>query len=87
VKADLRLPVLELLPDGSCLSVVARPALHDKARNKLIAAAHAGEYSSCSSVQLLLLACGQALPLLDSAAVTAVTRAEVDACAVADILQ
>jgi Insertion element 4 transposase N-terminal/Transposase DDE domain len=44
VKADLRLPVLELLPDGSYLSVVARPALHDKARNKLIAAARAGEH-------------------------------------------
>ena len=43
VKADLRLPVLELLPDGSCLSVVARPTLHDKARDKLIAAARAGE--------------------------------------------
>jgi hypothetical protein len=43
VKADLRLPVLELLPDGSCLSLVARPTLHDKARNKLIAAARAGE--------------------------------------------
>ena len=35
VKADLRLPVLELLPDGSYLSVLARPALHDKARGKL----------------------------------------------------
>ncbi len=44
VKADLRLPVLELLPDGSYLSVVARPALHDKARARLIAAARAGEY-------------------------------------------
>jgi Insertion element 4 transposase N-terminal/Transposase DDE domain len=44
VKADLRLPVLELLPDGSYLSVVARPTLHDKARNKLIATARAGEY-------------------------------------------
>ena len=44
VKADLRLPVLELLPDGSYLSVVARPALHDKARDKLIAAARAGGY-------------------------------------------
>jgi hypothetical protein len=44
VKADLRLPVLELLPDGSYLSVVARPALHDKARSKLIAAARAGEH-------------------------------------------
>jgi hypothetical protein len=43
VKADLRLPVLDLLPDGSYLSVVARPAPHDKARNKLIAAARAGE--------------------------------------------
>ena len=42
VKNDLRLPVLELLPGGSCLSVVARPALHDKARAKLIAAARAG---------------------------------------------
>jgi transposase IS4-like protein/DDE family transposase len=44
VKADLRLPVLELLPDGSYLSLVARPALHDRARNKLIAAARAGEH-------------------------------------------
>ena len=42
VKSDLLLPVLELLPDGSYLSVVARPALHDKARAKLIAAARAG---------------------------------------------
>jgi Insertion element 4 transposase N-terminal len=42
VKSDLRLPVLELLPDGSYLSVVARPSLHDKARSKLIAAARAG---------------------------------------------
>ena len=42
VKADLRLPVLELLPDGSYLSLVARPTLHDKARDKLIAAARAG---------------------------------------------
>jgi len=44
VKADLRLPVLDLLPDGSYLSVLARPALHDKARDKLIAAARAGEH-------------------------------------------
>jgi hypothetical protein len=44
VKADLLLPVLELLPDGSYLSLVAKPTLHDKARNKLIAAARAGEY-------------------------------------------
>ena len=44
VKAGLRLPVVDLLPDGSYLSVVARPTLHDKARAKLIAAARAGEY-------------------------------------------
>ena len=30
--------------DGSYLSVVARPTLHDKARDKLIAAARAGEH-------------------------------------------
>jgi hypothetical protein len=44
VKADLRLPVLELLPDGSYLSLVAKPTLHDKARDKLITAARAGEH-------------------------------------------
>ena len=44
VKSDLRLPVLELLPDGSYASVVIRPAVHDKARDKLIAAARAGEH-------------------------------------------
>jgi hypothetical protein len=44
VKADLRLPVLDLLPDGSYTSVVAKPALHDKAQAKLIAAARAGEH-------------------------------------------
>jgi hypothetical protein len=43
VKADLRLPVLGLLADGSYLSLVAKPTLHDKARAKLIAAARAGE--------------------------------------------
>ena len=43
VKADLRLPVLELLPDGSYASLLVRPAVHDKARDKLIAAARAGE--------------------------------------------
>jgi hypothetical protein len=43
-RADLRLPVLELLPDGSYLSAVAKPTLRDKARNKLIAAARAGEH-------------------------------------------
>jgi Insertion element 4 transposase N-terminal/Transposase DDE domain len=44
VKSDLRLPVLDLLPDGSYLSLVAKPTLHDKARAKLIAAARAGEH-------------------------------------------
>jgi hypothetical protein len=44
VKAGLRLPVLELLPDGSYTSLVAKPALHDKARAKLVAAARAGEH-------------------------------------------
>ena len=42
MKADLRLPALELLPVGSYLSLVTKPTLHDKARNKLIAAARAG---------------------------------------------
>jgi hypothetical protein len=44
VKAGLRRPVVELLPDGSYLSVLAKPTLHDKARAKLIAAARAGEH-------------------------------------------
>jgi len=44
VKSDLRLPVLELLPDGSYTSILVRPAIHGKARNKLIAAARAGEH-------------------------------------------
>ena len=43
MKADLRLPVLDLLLDGSYLSFVAKPTLHDEARGKLIAAARAGE--------------------------------------------
>jgi hypothetical protein len=44
VKADLILPVLELLPDGSYASVLFRPGLHDKARAILTAAARAGEH-------------------------------------------
>ena len=44
VKADLVLPVLELLPDGSYSSVLFRPGLHDKARAILTAAARAGEH-------------------------------------------
>ena len=35
--------MLDLLPDGSYVSLVARPTLHDKARGQLIAAARAGE--------------------------------------------
>jgi hypothetical protein len=43
VKADLMLPVLDLLPDGSYSSVLFRPGLHDKARRMIIEAARAGE--------------------------------------------
>jgi Insertion element 4 transposase N-terminal len=43
VKADLTLPVLELLPDGSYSSVLVSPKASGKARQALIAAARAGE--------------------------------------------
>jgi len=43
VKADLRLPVLELMPDGSYSSVLVSPKIRGKAREALIAAARAGE--------------------------------------------
>jgi hypothetical protein len=43
VKADLRLPVLELLPDGSYRSVLVSPQVKGAARQKLIEAARAGE--------------------------------------------
>jgi hypothetical protein len=43
VKADLRLPVLELLPDGSYLSVLVSPKITGKARQVLIEAARAGD--------------------------------------------
>ncbi len=43
VKADLRLPVLQLLPDGSYRSVLVNPKIGGKARQKLIEAARAGE--------------------------------------------
>jgi hypothetical protein len=43
VKADLRLPVLELLPDGSYTSVLVNPKIRGKARQALIEAARAGE--------------------------------------------
>ena len=43
VKADLRLPVLELLPDGSYASVLVSPKIRGKARAALIEAARAGD--------------------------------------------
>jgi hypothetical protein len=43
VKADLRLPVLELLPDGSYSSVLVNPKIRGKARQGIIEAARAGE--------------------------------------------
>jgi hypothetical protein len=43
VKADLTLPVLEQLPDGSYTSMVINPKITGKAREKLIDAARAGE--------------------------------------------
>jgi hypothetical protein len=43
VKADLRLPVTGLLPDGSYRSVLINPKIGGKARGKLIEAARRGE--------------------------------------------
>lgn len=43
VKSDLRLPVLQILPDGSYASVLINPKIRGKARQQLIAAARAGE--------------------------------------------
>lgn len=43
VKSDLRLPVLELLPDGSYRSVLVNPKIGGKARQQLIEAARAGQ--------------------------------------------
>ena len=43
VKADLRLPVLKILPDGSYASVLIDPKIRGKARESLIAAARAGD--------------------------------------------
>lgn len=42
VKADLALPVLELLPDGSYRSVLVNPKIGGKARKQLVEAARAG---------------------------------------------
>ena len=43
MKSDLRLPVLELLPDGSYRSVLVNPKTGGKARQQLIEAARAGQ--------------------------------------------
>jgi hypothetical protein len=43
VKADLRLPVLQLLPDGSYRSVLIDPTIRGKARTRLSEAARAGQ--------------------------------------------
>ncbi len=43
VKPDLRLPVLDLLPDGSYRSVLISPKITGKARDRLIEAARAGD--------------------------------------------
>jgi hypothetical protein len=43
VKADLMLPILELLPDGSYSSVLVNPKIRGKARQTLIEAARAGK--------------------------------------------
>jgi hypothetical protein len=43
VKSDLRLPALQLLPDGSYRSVLINPKITGKARQKLIEAARRGE--------------------------------------------
>ena len=43
VKADLILPVLELLPDGSYSSVLVNPKIRGKARQALVQAARAGQ--------------------------------------------
>jgi Insertion element 4 transposase N-terminal/Transposase DDE domain len=43
VKSDLRLPVLELLADGSYRSVLISPKIKGKARQQLIEAARAGQ--------------------------------------------
>lgn len=43
VRSDLRLPVLDLLPDGSYRSVLISPKITGKARDRLIAAARAGD--------------------------------------------
>ena len=43
VKSDLRLPLIEALPDGSYVSVLASPKVTGRARERLIEAAKAGQ--------------------------------------------
>ena len=43
VKADLQLPVLELLPDGSYRSVLVSPVIKGRARQVMIEAARRGD--------------------------------------------
>jgi transposase IS4-like protein len=43
VKSDILLPVLEILPGGSCRTVLVRPRTRGLARQKIIEAARAGE--------------------------------------------
>ncbi len=43
VKSDLRLPLLEPLPDGSYMSALVSPKITGEARRRLIEAARAGE--------------------------------------------
>ena len=43
VKADLTLPVLQLLPDGSYSSVLVNPKIRGKARQALLEAPRGGE--------------------------------------------
>jgi hypothetical protein len=53
VKADLTLPVLEILPDGSYLSVLVSPGIRGKARQALIDAARAGQATGESKAMLV----------------------------------
>jgi hypothetical protein len=43
VKADLRLPLIEVLPDGSYTSVLIDPKIRGKTRDALVSAARAGD--------------------------------------------
>jgi hypothetical protein len=43
VKSDLRLPLIEALPDGSYISVLASPEITGRRRERIIEAARAGE--------------------------------------------